>query len=165
MLLIKSILDITETQGIGTLKSHSCIIPGEELTIQAMNDITLGINIPQKATIKVNSNDTVLQLRMEIGKEFKCNWEEVKIVRGVNESQAIPDGDNGRSIGDLRFKNGETINCDRKPTKPINKAKLLTEANQLNPLLIKIFKSWFERFSLEGKMTAGNVASFIDSCT
>jgi hypothetical protein len=46
MLLIKNILDITETQGIGTLKSHSCIIPGEELSVTAMNDITLGINIP-----------------------------------------------------------------------------------------------------------------------
>jgi hypothetical protein len=91
---------------------------------------------------------------MEIGKAFKCNWEEVKIVRGVHESQKIPDGDNGRSIGDLRFKNGETINCDRKPTKPINQAKLLTETNQLNPQLVKIFKSWFAKYSQDERMTA-----------
>ena len=70
---------------------------------------------------------------MEIGKAFKCNWEEVKIVRGINKSQEIPDADNGRSIGDLRFKNGETVNCDRKPIKPINKAKLITEDNKLTP--------------------------------
>lgn len=40
MLLIKHILDITETEGIGMLKSHSCIIPGEDLHVNVLNDIT-----------------------------------------------------------------------------------------------------------------------------
>ena len=52
--------------------------------------------------MKVNSNDTVLQLRIKIAKTFKCSWEQVKIIR-VNEKVELKDGDNGRSIGDLRF--------------------------------------------------------------
>jgi hypothetical protein len=41
MLLIKHILDITETLGIGMLKSHSCIIPGEIISVHVLNDITM----------------------------------------------------------------------------------------------------------------------------
>lgn len=44
ILLIKCLLDITETQGIGRLYSHSCIIPGEELSVHAINNITYNGN-------------------------------------------------------------------------------------------------------------------------
>ena len=98
------------------LKSHSCIIPGEVLSVIIFNDVTYGGQVPHKQIIKVNSNDTVLQLKIKIGKLFKVTWEEVKIIRIEDQTELI-EGDNGRSIGDLRFKNREALNYKKLPIK------------------------------------------------
>jgi len=45
-------------------------------------------------------------------------WEEVKLIR-IDTQAELMDGDNGRSIGDLRFKNREALNCKRRQIKRI----------------------------------------------
>lgn len=65
---------------------------------------------------------------MKIAKAFTCSWEAVKIIRLKNNSELM-DGDNGRSIGDLRFKNNEALDCKKRYVKPISKVPLLDENN------------------------------------
>ena len=101
---------------------------------------------------------------MKIGKTFKCSWEEVKIIRLKNNTELM-DGDNGRSIGDLRFKNNETLDCKRRYIKPVPKVPLLDENSQMVPAFVKIVKSWFNQFAEDGKMTPKCLANFIHSCT
>ena len=57
---------------------------------------------------------------------FKCIWEEVKIIR-IEDQTELMDGDNGRSIGDLRFKNSEALNCKKRAIKEIPKIALVDE--------------------------------------
>jgi hypothetical protein len=41
-------------------------------------------------------------MKLAIAKKFKCKWKEMNLKR-LRTNEIIGDGDNGRSIGDMRF--------------------------------------------------------------
>ena len=75
---INSFLDESEKAGIGTLKSHNANVKGEIITISVYNDnIMIGSNFPKNIDLKVNSNDTLYSLRMEVAKTLQTSWDAV----------------------------------------------------------------------------------------
>ena len=162
--LIKSIMDESEKKGVGSLKSHSALVKGELLTFTVTNDITSGGDVPKKIELRVYSNITVFDLRVEIAKQAKTSWDQVKLLRYMSQKE-IKDNENGKTIGDLRIKNGENLTATRRPTPPIPQASLLLSDGSLNPAARKIFVEWFEIFAENGKMSPDGCANFINSCT
>ena len=84
--LIKEIIDRSEFKGVGGLKSHSCLMKGEVLTLKVTNDVTTTCSygkdkIPQKIELKLNSNTTIHELKKQIGLKFRCSIEEIKLIR------------------------------------------------------------------------------------
>lgn len=77
--IINSFMDESEKYGIGNLKSHNANVKGETITISVYNDnIMLGSNIPKNLDMKVNSNLTLFELRVEIAKQLQTSWDAVK---------------------------------------------------------------------------------------
>ena len=157
-------MDESEKKGVGSLMSHSALVKGELLTFTVTNDITSGGGVPKKIELRVYSNITVFELRVEIAKQAKTSWDQVKLLRYMSQKE-IKDTENGKTIGDLRIKNGETLTAAKGPTPPIPQANLLMADGSLNPAARKIFVEWFEIFSENGKMSPDNCAAFINSCT
>ena len=162
--IIKSIMDESEKKGTGNLKSHSALVKGELLTFNVTNDITSGADVPKKIELRLHSNITVYDLRVEIAKQAKTSWDQVKLLRYTSQKE-IKDNENGKTIGDLRIKNGETLTAAKRPTPPIPQANLLNPDGSFNPAAKKIFVEWFEMFSENGKMSPDNCGAFIHSCT
>lgn len=59
-------LNESEREGIGRLKSLSGLVKGDLLTLNINNEITSGQDIPKKVELKVNMNITVMELRLKI---------------------------------------------------------------------------------------------------
>ncbi len=112
LLLIRNAIGSTETQGIGMLKSHSGLVNGETLLLKIFNQNTVGKDIPKKAELKLSSNTTVFRFRQEIGKIFKCQWQSVSLTQRSTKLTITP-LENGRSLGDMRFNNGEGFDCGK----------------------------------------------------
>jgi ubiquitin carboxyl-terminal hydrolase 34 len=114
--------------------------------------------------MRIYSNSTVYELRKEVGKQFKVTWDQVKLTRNLSNKE-IKDSENGRTLGDIRIRNGETLVASKRPTPPIPQASFVLEDDSVNPLARKIFVDWFTFFSKDGKMNPKNCADFIHSCT
>ena len=65
--------------------------------------------MPKKFELKIYSNKTILELRIEIAKKIKTTWDHVKLRRTNLFNRDIPDTENGKTIGELRFRNNETL--------------------------------------------------------
>ena len=106
LMLIKSMMDVTEANGIGVLKSHSGLTKGELINLSFTNDVTKGLRVPNKIELKLSSNTTIYSLRYKIGRRFLCSWDALKLIQLDTRTEISMD-DNGRTIGELRFKNAE----------------------------------------------------------
>ena len=162
--LIRSIMDESEKKGIGSLKAHSGLVKGELLSLTISNELTMSSDVPKKVEIKIHSNATVYELRVEIGKQLKATWDQVKLGRYAG-SKEIKDNENGKTLGDIRIRNGENLVASKRPTPPIPQANLLNPDDTFTPEAKEIFVGWFNIFSENGKMDADKCAAFIHSCT
>jgi len=162
--LIRSIMDESEKKGIGNLKAHSGLVKGELLSLTIVNELTMGSDVPKKVEIKIHSNTTVYGLRVEIGKQLKATWDQVKLSRYAG-SKEIKDNENGKTLGDIRIRNGEGLIATKRATPPIAQANLLNPDDSFTPEAKAIFVGWFNIFSENGKMNADQCAAFIHSCT
>ena len=101
--LIRKIINITEVRGVGSLKSHSCLTSGERVNITVTNDITGSRkDVSQKIELSFNSNTSVFEMKQKICEQFKIFMKEMKLI-SLKTGNEIGDGENGRSIGDMRF--------------------------------------------------------------
>lgn len=75
MFLIKILLNESEKRGIGSLKSLSGLVKGDLMTINVTNELTAGSDVPKKFELKIYSNKTLMELRMEISKKIKSSWD------------------------------------------------------------------------------------------
>ena len=162
--LISSIMDESEKHGVGSLKSHSGLVKGELISFTVSNDISTGSDVPKKSEIRLHSNTTVFELRMEVAKQFKATWDQVKLMRRTDPKE-IKDNDNGRTLREIRIRNGELITASKRSTPPIPQAQLLQADDSINPLAKKIFVEWYEEHSENGRMNPEQCAAFIHSCT
>ena len=88
----------------------------------------------------------------------------IKLTRFGNKGE-IKDTDNGKTIGDLEFKNGESLVANKRNLDNIENAPLTNLDGSLTEDAEGIFHSWFDEFSLEGFMTRQDAVNFIRSCT
>lgn len=85
----------------------------------------------------------------------------------------MKESDNGRTLGELKFKSNETISAYKRNTFVLNKAPLIqSDGETLTEAARKIFQSWFYRFSIPDPecpdnriMTKSTCTMFIRSCT
>ena len=163
--LLSSLFDESEKKGTGKIKYHSSLIKGELLTFAVNNDVTFGGDVPKKIDVKINSNKTVFDLRHQIALQAKTSWDSMKLYRFSNNNQEIKDNENGRTLGELRIRNGETIQAQRKPTPYVQQVALTNPDGSIVDDAKVIFTEMFHKFAENGKMSPDGCASFIHSCT
>jgi hypothetical protein len=136
------------------------------MSFSVTNEISYGMDVPKKIDIKINSNKTIYDLKVEISKQAKCSWDGVKLFRAPSmNGKEIKDSDNGRTIGELRLKNNESLIADKRPTPLIPQVALTNPDGSIVPAAKAIFTEWFNHFSENGKMNSDKCAEFINSCT
>lgn len=163
--LLSSFFDESEKKGTGKIKYHSSLIKGELLSFVVNNDVTIGGDVPKKIEVKIHSNKTVFDLRHQIALQAKTSWDSMRLYRYSNNNQEIKDNENGRTLGELRIRNGETIQAQRKPTPYVQQVALTNSDGSLVDGAKAIFTEMFEKFSENGKMAPEGCAAFIHSCT
>jgi hypothetical protein len=77
----------------------------------------------------------------------------------------ISSKENGRSLAEIRLKNGQKLTVFKKKAPAVKEEPLLLANDEVNPKAIEIFKKWFWMFAKEGKMYPEEIAKFINSCT
>ncbi len=159
-----SILNESEKKGTGGLKSHSALVKGELLTIYVSNDISpYNSDAPRKIEVKILSNMTVIDLRVEVARQAKVTWDSVKLL--FSNKIELKDQWNGRTLGDLRIRNGESLQGQKRQTPVIDQVPLTTRDGEIVPAAKQYFTEWFNRFAVNGKMNPDQCAAFINSCT
>ncbi|CAD8066392.1 unnamed protein product [Paramecium primaurelia] len=153
--VLRTLLNETETKGVGSLLSLDGLVKGDAFSINIIND--MGDGAPSnRITIKVYSRMTMFELRKLIAKQLQTNWEQVKLVRnGV----IVQDTDNGKTLKQMNVRKSEVINVYRRKTKPIPQVPLV-EDKKLTPKFIKVLHKLFELYSTDGKMDAEQLSSF-----
>ncbi|EGR29725.1 ubiquitin carboxyl-terminal hydrolase family protein, putative, partial [Ichthyophthirius multifiliis] len=163
LLILESILDESEKKGNGGLKSLLCLSRGELLTFHCTAQFYIQ-DAANQFTVKIYSNDSLTDLLYQIGLMIKCSWEEVQLYL-VDQKMDLLAKDNGRSINELKIKNGSKILVSKKRAPAVKEAALVLENQEINPLAIQIFREWFKQFAKDGKMKAEEIAQFTNSCT
>ena len=155
ILLIRNLLNESEKNGIGSLTSLSGLVRGELMTFQITNDLTIGNDVPKKFEVKMHSNRTLMELRVELAKKIKASWDQIKLLRVnlFNQNREIADTDNGKTLLDVRLRNGESLMVQRRQTQPIPLAQLTTEDKKLTPVADVIVRAWHTEFSTNGLMS------------
>ena len=163
ILVIKDMIDESETKGTGGLKSHSALLKGDIVIINVSNSLNIAHkNVDKKLVLHLFSNTTIWELRREIGKKTNSSSECVRILHGGKE---IKDIDNGKTLAELRMKGKTAISSSKKSMEDVAKVALLTKEKKLVPKAEEIFTSWYYMFSPEGKMNSAQCAEFVRSCT
>ncbi|EGR27434.1 hypothetical protein IMG5_196170 [Ichthyophthirius multifiliis] len=163
IILIKSILDESEKKGNGGLKSLISLSKGELISLH-FNLCFSQYDVPNNFTIKIYSNDSVIDLLQKVGLNIKCTWEEVSLYI-IDSQREISVKENGRSLAEIKLKNGQKINVFKKKAPLVKEEPILLENGEVNPVAINIFKKWFWMFAKDGKMFSEEIAKFINSCT
>ena len=163
--LLSSLFDESEKKGTGKIKYHSSLIKGELLTFVVNNDVTFGGDVPKKIDVKIHSNKTVFDLRHQIASQAKTSWDSMRLFRFSNNNQEIKDNENGRTLGELRIRNGETIQAQRKPTPYVQQVTLTNPDGSIVDDAKIIFTEMFHKFAENGKMNSDGCGAFIHSCT
>jgi len=85
--LLNNFLDVSEKFGNGNLRSHSALTKGEQQFLK----ISVEMGFPNsemapKFEMGIQSNKTVLSLKIELAKKLHCNWDQIKLVRGYGNN-------------------------------------------------------------------------------
>ncbi|CAD8119650.1 unnamed protein product [Paramecium sonneborni] len=157
LLVLEDFIDQSEINGVGNLKSLNALSQGEELQIQIQYE-----NSQQKRfTIKINDNQTIVELRFAISKVIKQQWDAV----GLNSLKGeIKFTENGKMIKDLRLKKGEILMVFKKQVKEVKEMQLL-DGDNLSEQAKVAFTEIFNEFSTDGKMTKEDCTRFVTGCT
>lgn len=100
----------------------------------------------KKLTLKVYGNTTIFELRQMIAEQLKrIEWKDVQIVRGASKP-AITEKDNGRTLRDIGYNLGESIQALPLPNVKVKPESLLI-GNEINPKAIQVFNDMFDIFS------------------
>ncbi|KRW99755.1 Armadillo-type fold [Pseudocohnilembus persalinus] len=163
--ILYSILDESEVKGIGGLKSLTSMIKGEKISLTIYNEFSsFSSNLPKKFVINAYINQTILDLTKQVAQAVKTWTDQVYLVIDETNSK-IRSIDNGKTLSQMRLKNGQGLTVHKKLDAPqVPQADLIIDG-QLNPKCAKIFNSWFLKFSTKGKMDHAQCAQFIQSCT
>jgi len=163
--LIESFISGSEENGTAGVKQQRALLKGELISnISITNSVAPGEARGRKYELSLYSNTTVFEIRNIVGVLIGLPAEFIKLTRFGNKGE-IKDKDNGKTIGDLEFKNGESLVANKRNLDNIENAPLTNLDGSLTEDAEAIFHSWFDDFSPNGYMTRQDAVNFIRSCT
>ncbi|EGR29288.1 ubiquitin carboxyl-terminal hydrolase family protein, putative [Ichthyophthirius multifiliis] len=161
--IINALLNESEKKGIGNLKPLNGLVKGEIQNLLINNEATFNYEGNKKIEIKIESNKTIIDLKILIAKNIQTSWDQIKLIR-ASHFNLLKESDNSKTIGEIRFKNNETITVEKKVVPTLSEVPLTNEDGSLCDRVKIIFIDWFNQFSVDGKMDKENCAKFIHSC-
>ena len=127
--LMKEFIRNSEKGGTNGLRPHSALFKGDFLPcIQVANSLKFGKDVPLKVEIGMSSNATLWDLKKEIGRRIaQQESADGTVIQGpavhpatiriyrMLFSMVIPEGDNGKTLAELKFKPNESLTAQKKP--------------------------------------------------
>ena len=152
------IIDESEKGGPAPLKALATFKKGEQLTFDVVNENAYLGDSNKSFQIKIDSNNTLFELRKHIAKSMTLTWQEVK----MSQKEEISDLFNGRLIKDTPLKLNESLKVNKRFTSQLQEDLIVN--NRLSPKAIKAFQNVFSRFSTKGKMSREECHNFTIVC-
>ena len=157
--LIKQLIYYSEKDGTRGVKSHAALFRGQYLDcLQVANSLKAGQNSKyrSKLEIGVHSNTTVFELRRLVGEHAARIYEGdsyiqnqpvhpslIRLFRAVG-CLDIKETENGKTLGELKFKRNELLTAYRRSVYGATKAPLLNfDKTDLSERARQIFTEWF----------------------
>lgn len=100
-MIMESILDESEKQGNGGLKSLMSLSKGEQITLNFTTTF-YSADFANSFSFKVHSNDSVIDLLYQVGLRCQCTYEEVALSIAAPQRRDIDPKENGKSLEELR---------------------------------------------------------------
>lgn len=113
--------------------------------------------------IKIRSNMTILDLKLEVAKVIKHDWNKIQL-RRQQQFPELVDSDNGRTIGEVKMRNGECLNVFEKDLVENTDPILIGPDKELLPHVLKVFQDLFAHYSANQKMDMEQLAQFVSKC-
>ena len=162
LLVLEETIDQSEVNGPGPLISLIALSSSEQVTINVLNDLSSGIQVPKKITVTILENQPIIELRWAIAKQLRVPWDTVALSTTKGE---VRFSENGKMVRDLRLKKGEAVVASRQYVREPPEKELLDSENNLTPAAIVVFQEVFDEYSAEGKMSKENCARYVTGCT
>lgn len=167
---MKGLIEESEKRGTEGIKSHASIIKNKIITVNVIKKLSSKwLKSQQKdLTIKIYGNTSVWELKEIIATKLGIPAGILKIYLGNNSDsnicQEISNRDHGKTLNELKIKDGETFtllknNILGKMTRP----NLLNEKGDLSDRIIVSVEEIFEHYSTRGQMSINQCVSFINT--
>ncbi len=162
--LMIDMIDESERRGTGGVRSHNAILKGEKIDFVVHNKVTQGKNIPQRMDIQTNSNATIWELKVELGRLIDCSAECMKLTVDRRE---LRDTDHGKTVGEfLAQKRAGVLLVERTNMDDVPRAPLVeSDQSTLTEPAKRAFASIFLKFAKNGKMDSEGAAEMIRNTT
>jgi ubiquitin C-terminal hydrolase len=167
-ILIKQI-ERRGTAGIVSLKSA---VRKRIIRLNIQSHFKKGLNyIDHSELIHVYSNITLWDLQMIISRKIKVSHDFFKLFLvknnslGKEEFTFLREDDNGTSISELNFEEGDIIKIFNNGIDSSIPQIDLVKNGEVIPELEAIFTFWYNQFSTNGKMTREDCAKFVKEVT
>lgn len=145
--ILNLIIDESEKGGPVQLKSLAMFKKGEQVTIDILNENAYMSDSNKSFQVKIDSNNTLFDLKKAIAKQISSTWQEIKL----HQKEEIPDVYNGRLIKDCQIKYNESIKVNKRHI--LHPQEELLVNNKLSSRASKAFEGIFRKFSTDGLMS------------
>lgn len=160
--LMRDMIDESERNGTGGLKSHCALLKGDLIEMVVRNNLTNGKTIPKKMEVEAYSNTTIWELKTEIGKYLESSPDCMKLSIGAKD---VKDTDHGKTIGEFIQRKRGVVTIEKKNMDDVKKVALVGTDSQLTPAAKKVFGELFNKFAKNERMDPECAASFIMATT
>jgi hypothetical protein len=99
-------IDESERQGNGGLKSLTSLVQGETLQLNFVNESFTGFRVPRLFQLKVSNSTTIYELLYMVGQKLKRTYDEIGLVM-LGPTRPLTDRLNGKTLAELRVKNAQ----------------------------------------------------------
>jgi len=158
LFFLKLIIEESEKKGTARIKSHSGLLKNKVINLKVDSHIS---NKPD-FNIKVYANTTMWELKELVSKNSGVG---IDFLNVMLKSRDINPTENGKTVLELGMADGDEIRIFMNSANNYIPQSDLTRNGKCVPELIKIFNSWFDTFSTDGKQYKEDLSRFIKTVT
>ena len=190
--ILSNLMYLNEENGTAGIISHLSIIKSESINIICYINLPYNINT-QTITKTIDSNSTFYNFKILISNSLKYHHDFMKfelIVNSNNENDKnsniynlranlsnnnignnntrieLKNHDNGKTLNELNIKNkSQFYITSNQLERQIRDKDILDSQNNVIEEAVQIFNDWFDKYSLNNKMSAKDLAHFVKDVT
>lgn len=174
MLILQSIIQISERKGTGGVQPHNAILKGEMLDrviirymVKNKTSYWGGLKLDKSIVVKLYTSATVWEFKTEVSKMLGLSPKYIKLT--LTNKEVIKDSQHGMTLQQLAIKNGDILTAEKiSVAEEVAQVPIVDHVKRaLVPRAKEIFSEWYDIYKNQstGLMDNVCVANFIQGAT